>query len=443
MELKLLKALGKIAELERENRELKKRVEELEKKLKLYESPHLPSSKRILKEKEEVKPPKKRGAPPGHKGATRKQQAPDETVWLEPDCCPRCGSIMVKKEKEHKKIVEGLLIRKVVREFHWYDCRCEDCGEQFLTSSEDLPKQGRFGPTLLWLWVMLHYKGTIPFERLADLSKNCLGVEVTPAGIHNAIYRTAELFEPNFNHIKNQVANSVYDRSDETSYSFNGLKYWLWNLSTKRETLVLIRPTRSSAVLREVWGEFLDGVLNTDCYRGYDRFKAREYQKDWAHVLRDAKDLAKHDEEGRELYQLLLRMYRYIRKAKWEHREGTPRIKLWVWRSKQLIAKLAEKEHESKAVLNLALRLSKYSNHWFTCLKYSWVEPDNNSSERDIRKNVIARKILGLHRSELGLHSREIMMSTILTLERRGQNPSEFILNGIRKYNLEPTKTKS
>jgi hypothetical protein len=208
---------------------------------------------------------------------------------------------------------------------------------------------------------------------------------------------------------------------------------------------VLIRPTRSSAVLREVWSEFLDGVLNTDCYRGYDRFKAKEYQKDWAHVLRDAKDLAKHDEEGRELYHLLLRMHHYIRKAKWEHREGTPRIKLWVWRSKQLIAKLVKREYESKskAVLNLALRLSKYSNYWFTCLKYSWVEPDNNSSERDIRKNVIARKISGLHRSELGLHSREIMMSTILTLERRGQNPSEFILNGIRKYNLEPTKTKS
>jgi cell division septum initiation protein DivIVA len=72
MELKLLKALEKIAELERENRELKKRIEELEKKLRFYESPHLPSSKRILKEKEGAKPPKKRGAPPGHKGATRK-----------------------------------------------------------------------------------------------------------------------------------------------------------------------------------------------------------------------------------------------------------------------------------------------------------------------------------------------------------------------------------
>jgi Transposase IS66 family. len=225
-------------------------------------------------------------------------------------------------------------------------------------------------------------------------------------------------------------------RSDETSYSYNGKKYWLWNVPTEDDTLVLLRGTRGSVVLTEIFGEFLDGILNTDCFRGYDRFKAREYQKDWVHLLRDARALAKHDEDGRALYRELSRMYRRIQKVKREGREGSAGVKRCIQRSKKRISKWAEKNYGSRAVLNLVLRLSRYHDQWFTCLKYGFVEPTNNASERDIRKSVVARKISGLHRSELGMHSREIMMSTLLTSQKRGKNPFEFMRGGIEKYNL-------
>lgn len=299
------------------------------------------------------------------------------------------------------------------------------------------PQGGNFGPNLLSTWTALHYIGTIPFDRLATISENCLNVSITHTGIKDAIYRAAGLFEPNFRRIRSRVSKSKYARSDETSYSFNGEKYWLWNISTKRDTLVLLRETRSSAVLKEVFGDFLDGILNSDCFKGYDKFKAREYQKCWAHVLRDARDLAKHDDDGKWLHRELSRMYRYIQKVKREKREGTPRVEKWVERSKERILKFVERNYRSKAVLNLALRMSKYHDHWFTCLKYGFVEPTNNASERDIRKAVVARKISGQHRSELGMRSREIMMSTVLTSQKRGQNPFEFIRNGIEKHNMD------
>jgi len=40
------------------------------------------------------------------------------------------------------------------------------------------------------------------------------------------------------------------------------------------------------------------------------------------------------------------------------------------------------------------------------------------NTERDIRKNVIAKRFL-VYISELRTHSREIMMSNLLTLQRR------------------------
>jgi hypothetical protein len=176
--------------------------------------------------------------------------------------------------------------------------------------------------------------------------------------------------------------------------------------------------------------------LNSDCFSAYSKFKAREYQKCWAHVLRDAENLAKFNDEGKELHRILLEMYCYIKNAKEKNLEGTPKIKTWIRKQKNKIDLWLDKNYESKAVKNLVLRMSKYKNDWFTCLKYSFVEATNNGSERDIRKNVLARKISGLHRSQLGIDSREIMMSEIITAEHRNENPLEIIQEGIEKYNL-------
>ena len=436
----LIGALKKIAELEIENRKLRKRNEELEKKMRLYESPHLSSSKRIIKEKvidiEPERPKRKRGAPKGHKGVRRETPEPDEIVWVdEPDHCPNCSGADLINKKWHRRTVEDVEIRKVVKEFHWCEAECERCGSRFVASSGDLPKHGTFGPNLCSLWTMLHYHGTIPFDRLAEFSKNCLGGNVSTSGLHNAIYRTAGIFEPRYNRIRTRVANAEYVGSDETSYPFNREKWWLWTFRTAKDTAVLMRPSRGSNVLKEFFGEYFDGVLGSDCFSAYAKFKAREYQKCWAHVLRDAKDLAKHNDEGRELCQMLSRMHRYIKKAKKEGKENTLKVKLWVWRARRQIDSWVEKNYESKAVMNLALRMSKYRDQWFTCLKYSCVESTNNGTERDIRKNVVARKISGLHRSLLGVHSREIMMSVLLTARKRGQDPFGIVLGGIKKYN--------
>lgn len=413
------------------------RIKSLEARLRRYESPHVPSSKQIIKEEKPVKEQKQIGAPKGHRGATREKPTPDRTVELKPKSCPKpgCRSKRVRVLKKRRKTVEDAMVIKITTEFIYYECVCEDCNTQFVTSCEELPKEGNFGPNLLSTWTALHYVGTIPFDRLATISENCLNVPVTHTGIKDAIYRAAGLFEPDFRRVWKRVSKSKYVRSDETSYSYNGKKYWLWNVSTERDALVLLRGTRSSAVLEEVFGEFLDGILNSDCFKGYDKFKAREYQKDWAHVLRDARDLAKHDADGAELHRQLSHMYRHIQKVKREKRENSPEAKRWIQRSKKRMSKWLKRRYRSKAVLNLVLRLLKYQDHWFTCLRYGFVEPTNNASERDIRKSVIARKISGAHRSELGMRSREIVMSTLLTQQRRGKNPFEFIRDGICEHN--------
>lgn len=425
----LKEALAKIAELE-------KRIEELEARLRIYENPHVPSSKRIIREEKVVEStPKKRGAPEGHKGATRETPVPNMIVKLKPKGCI-CGSEDIEILKAHKRIVEDVQITKIVREYHFYDCRCKKCHNEFTTSDAGLPREGKFGPNITALWENLHYIGTIPFDRLSKISENCFGISITPAGLHNATYRTAEIFRPTFERIERRVRKAKSVGSDETGQSFNGEKWWLWNLSTEKDVLVLLRDSRGSKVLKEIFGDFFDGILSSDCFSAYSKFKAREKQKCWSHILRDAEDIAKRSEEGKILYNMLSRMYDYIKKVKEEKRENAPAVKAWIRRAKKEIMLWVDRNWESKALVNLILRIAKYKNDWFTCLKHSFVQPTINEQEREIRKNVIARKISGLHRSNLGMRSREVMMSTILTLQKRGENPFAFVQNGVANHNL-------
>lgn len=410
--------------------------ETLEKRLRVYENPHIPSSKHVIREVKVKPPPKKRGAPNGHKGATRKKPEPSNIVELKPKSCTNCNGEDFKIIRERKKTVENIKIIKTATEFHFYDCHCNLCNTDFTTKDSELPVSGNFGPDISALWTMAYYKGTVPFERLSEVSENCLDTGITMGGLHNVVYRNARIFKLQYEQIFKNVRKSKNAKSDETGISFNGKTYWLWNISSGNDTLVLIRNSRGSKVLEEVFGKFFDGVLSSDCFSAYGKFNAREYQKCWAHILRDGKDLAKHCMEGKELCKELLKMYAYIKNAKEKKLEKSQNVKRWVSRKKQLICSWIEKNYKSKAVKNLALRLIKYKNDWFTCLKYRDVEPTNNSSERDIRKNVISRKISGSHRSELGMQSREIMMSVILTAEKKGQNPFELVLNSIRNHNL-------
>lgn len=433
---KLELALKRIEVLEKHDAEREKKLVVLEARLALYENPNTPSSqKRFPERKTREEPSGRLGRPPGYEGSTRPTPKPDRVIDTKPSGC-KCGWNKIRILQEFSKIVEDVEIRRIATKFIFYQCQCTKCGLMFETTHENLPKEGVFGPTLISIWNALHYQGAVPFKRLADFSEKCLGVPITPSGLMEAVYRSAHVFQPFYDETGESLPSANYACSDETSYSFNGSKYWLWNFSNHDVSFVKIVDSRASAVPKQVLGENFKGVLNTDCYPGYDSVKADEKQKCWAHLLREAKQLSEHYTEGKRLYAHLKHMYSYVKKVKEEHREGKPRVKGWVTRSIGRFHQWIKHKWRFKKVRTLVKRIARYECEWFTCLKYDFVEATNNGSERDVRKNVIARKISGLHRSERGVHSREIMMSVLLTMPKKGVNAYGFVLNGLKAYNL-------
>lgn len=427
---KFLNLTGKVEELERE-------VEELKRRLWVYENPNISSSKKMMKEdKEEHKPEGKRGAPESHIGATRKRSTPNQFIDLKPEQCAKCESKDIAITGKERRLIEDIKIEKVVTEFTQYNYYCNNCREDHVTTHPGLPRKGIFGPTITGIWETLHYVGTIPFDRLSKISGNLFEMEITAAGIHNAIYRTAEIFEPTFEEIRNEIINSEYVRSDETSYPFNGKNWWLWNLSNHNASLVLLRNSRGQDVLRETLGCQFGGILNSDCLPVYDNFGVGVCQKCWAHILRFAKSAAEEDAYGKKINEMLKEMFWYIKEVKAKHLEGTKEVMDKIERMKGEILSLRKNKRRSRITERLRKRLQKHVNSWFTCLEYDFVEPTNNLSEQDIHKSINSRKISGQHRSIVGTHCREIMMSTILTKQKNDVNVFDFIQRGIMQHNV-------
>lgn len=244
---RLLKIVSMVEDQQKEIENLRKKVEELEKILHIYENPHTPSSQQRIKErKENHEELRKRGAPEGHKGNTRTPPEPTNYKNLKPE--GHCAGKGIKILDSYRKVVEDVEIRHIATEFTIYRYLCLGCGQVFEKRDANLPKSGIFGPAYSGLMTSLHYLGGMPFNKLSLISGTCFGIEITPKGMHDVIYRSAEIFEPDFRKIEEAVRHSKYTRSDETSYPFNREKWWVWNISNGIENVVAIRPSRGANV---------------------------------------------------------------------------------------------------------------------------------------------------------------------------------------------------
>jgi len=166
-------------EITKENQELREKIKALENRLAYYENPHTPPSARKLSEEKTSDAKKsngmgRRGAPKGHRGATRLKPEPDETVDVVDEKCKRCGShnIQDTNEKEQKTVEDFVPPKKKVKatRFVQHKMKCMNCGYEWLSQHPDCPKKGDFGVYLLVYITILkfHLRGVLQRSRISS-----------------------------------------------------------------------------------------------------------------------------------------------------------------------------------------------------------------------------------------------------------------------------------
>ena len=405
-------AREKIEELRGENKVLEEEKKSLKQEL---NQDHRKRFKPNLKDEE--KPKKKRGSPFGHRGRSRKRpKRIDEYVDIYPTKCDRCGTedITIYDRSFEEHIVEDVQVKvknTCYRSHYGYCKRCEKI--VYPKEEMEIIPKSRVGPNARAISSYLRYIG-IPFRKVAKVSKDIFGLEITHPSLLNFDSKLAENGEPIYEKIKDEVCSSSCINADETGWRVNGENFWLWDFVNKYVALFKIEEKRGSKVVKDTLGEEYNGILSSDFYSAYnDNIKAKGKQKCLAHLLREVKKIEeknKFDEDTQEelFCQKLKEALKNAIKV-WNEFQGGEKSIQDLKVTKEITAeKLIEvilSPSENKDIQRIKKRLIKHENELFTFLDHPEIEPTNNRAERALRASVIMRKITFGNRSTTGVRN--------------------------------------
>nr|MBE0428236.1 IS66 family transposase [Nitrospirota bacterium] len=413
-----------IIELEKENAEQAKLIEELKAKLAKYENPHTPSSAQRYKKKSESKnTSKRRGAPNGHRGATRPTPEPDRVVEVTAEQCDRCGSTNLEECGVEKEVIEEIPPPPKIEviQFNRHKYKCHDCEREFTAKDEECPQKGRFGVNLLVYLIMLKFSLRGVLRRIRDFASHLNSFEITPKGIQDAILRVGEACKSAYFANIDKVRTAAWNYMDETGIRVLGKNYWLWTFRTPDgEVVVAIRPSRGRDVLREIFGVDLNGAGVVDGWRAYNIIPV--LQRCWAHLIREV-DAFIEKPGGKELSEAIHEKFKALKE--FLGKDPPPSMEEWKQQKEVWDREMAELAEQFGKFMELKKPVTYIRNglgNWYTCLLYPGMEPTNNLSEQVIREHVLMRKIIGTFRSENGAEYYQYIASVFATWRLQGRD---------------------
>lgn len=425
---------ARIQHLEKENSELKEKLNEVVLRLKYYENPHTPPSLRRFSLKKTGKGKSNGGKPgrkKGHEGVTRETLNPNEWIEVTEDKCPKCGSKLGKPISSERKVIIDVPEPQPLRviEFTLHHYKCNNCHEEIIASHPDCPSKGIFGRNILSQVALMKYKGRLPHRKIKEFLKGIYGIDLSTATIFDFTRRVSESLRGEYERILKRIRKARVVHGDETGIKVNGKKYWIWVFTTGLETLFVITKSRGEKVLKRTLKGF-DGIIVCDGWKPYRKF-TNKIQRCWAHLLREADDLAEKFPESVLFSEALHKIYDTSRELLSKDPPPVERRKIWS-RMRRWMGIWLNKDHGSDRVQKFVKKVKSGFDHWFTFILNHEVEPTNNRAERALREHVVQRKIIGTLRNEKGTFIHETIPTVLTTWEQQGLNPFSE-LNGYLK----------
>ena len=401
------------------NTSLSGEVEALKKRLLLYENPQTPPALQRFKPKP-FNPEGKRGAPKGHKGATRVHDTPDEIIHVQADKCPECNHPLDSPIRTEKKTIFDIPPPQKVKvtEFDLDVYKCSNCGIEVKSKHIDGPQTGDMGIYLLNYITMLKYNLRGVIRRVQEFLKTNNDLDLSVKGINDALLRVGNACSTEYTRIQERIRLSKWVHIDETGFHVNGKKYWLWSFrSAENDILVVIIDSRGRDVVKETMGEYFHGPAIVDGWKVYSYLTI--IQRCWAHLIREV-DAFKSSGKGKELSEEIHSMFKELKESlKSKNMDERKSMKdAFDTRMKEIVKRYDPIGKLHKPVEYIRNGLGS----WFTCLLYPGMEPTNNLAEQAIREHVIIRKIIGTFRSEGGSQNYQYISSLLSTWRMQGKS---------------------
>jgi transposase len=417
-------------------KELRKRIEILEKRLEQYEKPEknsgnssLPSSSDKNKkhypprEKSEKKP----GGQAGHKGhAKMLYENPDEIIEIYPKKCSCCGNDhFVNKNNilEQRQVVDIPEIKPYVTEYQQKAGVCNKCGQHNIGKfPENIAPNVQIGEKTRCLIGYFNVSHNISYERLIQIFKDVFNLEISKGTVDNKLKELSKDLKPEYERILGNLKNSDVIGSDETGIRINGKKAYQWTFQNEENTFYTSSFSRAFQVVEETIGKFFNGSWVSDRFGSQLKIKAN-HQFCLVHLIRECKYIiqVEDSEWAKDLKDFFERAMEFRRKY---DNFDTLDIEIFreIFRLKQeldeIFANPPPKKEENRLYRQLYLKRKELIHF----LENPKVPYDNNGSERALRNRVIHQKVAGGFRSINGANIHDVIASVIETAKKRGQN---------------------
>ena len=418
---------------EREVERLRRENAELRRRLQVHENSNVPPSirhhapgfsrDRPLTDPEHRKRP---GGQPGHPGTTRQPLVPDEKVSWTAHRCDRCDGVHLRlKDTETTQEIE-IEHRRKVTEHAQGIYECLDCGAEVRATLPDGREPLGYGPQLQTDIVLGKIEERLPYRKLVErLARE--GIPSCPATLQAVVWNAGEKLASEYAAIRARirVAPTVY--ADETTFSVDGGRWWLWTFSTTQDQFLVLRPSRGEGVVREVLGEGFRGkVIVCDGHGAYPhRHLGWVLQRCWAHLLRMAETAESSEPKSEPLGEELTALYRWLVEELANDGRPANRRRLHRIGGRELGRLLRRFEASRWEVQRkVGVYLRNGGGSWLTFVTRAGVEPTNNRGERSLREAVVVRKIVGTLRNGRGAEALTRLWSVLGTWRLRGENPS-------------------
>ena len=427
-----------IKQLETENAELKKRIEELERLL-------------GINSKNSSKPPssdppgmsvalpkhrrKKRGARKGHQPHLREllsQEFVNKHFHLKPEVCT-CGSTNLEETSEEPlrhQVVDIPPITPEVTEYVQHISRCRDCGELVYRPLSDDIRRRHFGAGVLAMVAILTGRLNTSKRKALAMMNEVFSIPMSLGGLSNCEGQVTDILEQPYDEAAEHIREQDIGHADETGWPRgNKKKGWLWTFCCITAALFMVHANRSQKAARKLMGDF-KGKLVTDRYGAYNFYQLIR-QICWAHLKRDFKAVSESKGElgqiGYELYGLA----KNILKLRKRVRDGTLQWETFQRRMPEL-QKRVESLLKDGAGFNGKLggkcrKILKHKKYLWTFVRYQKVEPTNNFAERIVRQGVLWRKSSFGTQSERGARYVERVLTVCATCQLQGRSVIEYL----------------
>jgi hypothetical protein len=271
-------------------------------------------------------------------------------------------------------------------------------------------------------YLVYHFiKHCIPREVVGACVNRLLGLDLTPAAIHNLKIAAAGYYEETLQAIvKNLCAGSLL-HVDETRVSIKGKTAYVWVLTNLHEVAYVYSDTREGEFLQALLQEF-KGVMVSDFYVIYDSFGCPQ-QKCLIHLMRDLNSEILNQPYDEELKDIIISFAQLLRQmVETADRFGLKKhfLRKHLALVDRFYRNLDKVNYQSEAAIRCKARFEKNKNKLFTFLNYDGVPWNNNNAEHAIKAFARLRDIIRGHCTVAAIKQYLVLLSVSQTCEYQG-----------------------